>query len=52
MMRVFTERRLRADFHFSLNVNINVTVVSYMNSALREMILHNFLQQYIDLNET
>ena len=47
-MQVFTERRLRADFHFSLNVN--VTVVSYMNSTSREMILQNFLQQWIDLN--
>ena len=50
MMRVFTKRRLQADFHFSLNVNVNVTVVSYMNSASRETILHNFLQQWIDLN--
>ena len=33
MMRVLTEWRLRADFHFSLNVNVNVTVVSYMNST-------------------
>ena len=49
-MRVFTERRLRADFHFSPNVNVNVTVVSYMNSTSRETILHNFLQQWIDLN--
>ena len=50
MTRVFTERRLRADFHFSLNVNANVTVVSYMDSTSREMILHNFLQQWIYLN--
>ena len=50
MMRVFTERRHRVDFHFSLNVNVNVTVVSYMNSTSREMILHKFLQQWIDLN--
>ena len=49
-MRVFTERRLRVDFHFSLNVNVNVTVVSYLNSTSREMILHNFLQQWIDGN--
>ena len=49
-MQFFTERRLQADFHFSLNVNVNVTVVSYMNSASRETILHNFLQQWIDLN--
>ena len=39
MMRVFTERRLQADYHFSLNVNVNVTIVSYMNSTSREMIL-------------
>ena len=45
MMRVFTKRRLQADFHFSLNVN--VTVVSYMNSTSQETI---FLQQWIDLN--
>ena len=45
MMRDITERCLRADFHFSSNVNVNVTVVSYMNSTSREMILHNFLQQ-------
>ena len=49
-MRVLTERRLRADFHLNLNVNVNVTVVSYMNSTSREMILHTFLQQWIDLN--
>ena len=46
MMRVFIGKRLRADFRFSLNV----TVVSYMNSTTRETILHNFLQQWIDLN--
>ena len=40
MVRVFTERHLRVDFHFRLNV----TVVSYMNSTSREIILHNFLQ--------
>ena len=39
MMRFFTERRLQADFHFSLNVNVNVTIVSYMNSTSRETIL-------------
>ena len=50
MMRIFTERRLRAGLHFSLNVNVNVTAVSYMNSTSREMTLHNFLQQWIDLN--
>ena len=48
MMQVFTKRSLQVDFHFSLNVN--VTVVSYMNSTSRETILHNFLQQWIDLN--
>ena len=46
-MQFFTERRLQADFHFSLNVNVNVTVVSYMNSTSQETI---FLQQWIDLN--
>ena len=50
MMQVFTERHPQADFHFSLNVNVNVTVVIYMNSTSRETILHNFLQQWIDLN--
>ena len=50
IMQFFTERRLRVDFHFSLNVNVNVTVDSYMKSASRETILHNFLQQWIDLN--
>ena len=49
-MQVFTERRLQADFHFRLNVNVTVTVVSYMNSTSRETILPNFLQQWIDLN--
>ena len=48
MMQFFTERHLRADFHFILNVN--VTVDSYMNSISQEMILHNFLQQWINLN--
>ena len=48
MMQVFTERRLQTDFHFSLNVN--VTVVSYMNSTSPKTILHNFLEQWIDLN--
>ena len=46
MMRVFTEKRPQVDFHFSLNV----TVDSYMNSTSQEMLLHNFLQQWIDLN--
>ena len=50
MMQVFTERRLQTDFHFRLNVNVTVTVVSYMNSTSRETILPNFLQQWIDLN--
>ena len=44
MMQVFTERRLQTDFHFRLNVNVTVTVVSYMNSTSRETILPNFLQ--------
>ena len=48
MMRVFTDKRPQVDFHFSLNVN--VTVDSYMNSTSQETILHNFLQQWIDLN--
>ena len=47
MMRVFTERCLRVDFHFSFNVN--VTVTSYVNSISREMKLHYFLQKLIDL---
>ena len=50
MMQVFTERCLQRDFHFRLNVNVTVTVVTYMNSTPRETILHNFLQQWIDLN--
>ena len=50
MMPVFVERRLQADFHFSLNINVNVSVVSYISSTSREMILHNFLQQWIYLN--
>ena len=50
MMRVFTERHLRADLHSSLHVNVNVTVDSYMNSTSQETILRNFLQQWIDLN--
>ena len=50
MMKVFTERRLQADFHFRLNFNVTVTVVRYMNSTSRETILSNFLQQWIDLN--
>ena len=50
MMQVFTERRLQTDFHFRLNVNVTVTIVSYMNSTSRETILSSFLQQWIDLN--
>ena len=50
MMQVFTERRLQTDFHFRLNVNVTVTIVSYMNCTSRETILSNFLQQWIDLN--
>ena len=50
MMLVFAERRLQADVHFSLNVTVNVTVVSYMNSTSQETILRNFLQQWIVLN--
>ena len=50
MMGVFTERCLRADFHFNLNVNVNVTDDSCMNSTSRETILRNFLQQWKDLN--
>ena len=50
MMLVFTEMCLRADFHFSLNVNVNVTVDSYTNSTSGETILHKFLKQWIDLN--
>ena len=48
MMQVFTEMHPQADFHFSRNGN--VTLVSYMNSTSRETILHNFLQQWVDLN--
>ena len=50
MIWVLTERRLKADFYFSLNVNVNVAVASYVNSTSREMILHNVLQKWIDLN--
>ena len=49
-MQVLTERNLRADFHFSLIVNVNVTVVSYMNCTSRETILDHFLQQRVNLN--
>ena len=48
MMRAFTERCLQADFHFTLNVNVDVSVASYINSDSSEMKLH-FLQQWIDL---
>ena len=44
MMRVFIEMCFQANFHFSLNVNVDVTVVSNMNSNLREIKLHNFLR--------
>ena len=50
MMQVFTERRLQTYFHFRLNVNVTVTVVSYVNSTSQETILPNFLQQWIDFN--
>ena len=50
MMQVFTERRLQTDFHFRLNVNVTVTVVSYLNSTSGETILPYFPQQWIDLN--
>ena len=50
MMQVFTEKHLQTDFHFRLNVNVTVTIVSYMNCTSRETILSNFLQQWIDLN--
>ena len=49
MIGISTQRCFRADFHFSLNVNINATVVSYMNSNSCEMKLNNYLQQWIDL---
>ena len=42
MMWVFTKRHPQADFHFSLNVNVHVTVVSYVNSTSRETMLHSF----------
>ena len=48
MKQVFTERCLQADFHFSFNVNVDVTVVSNMNSNLSEMKLYNILQQCIN----
>ena len=43
MMQIFTERHLQTDFHFRLNVNVTVTVFSYMNSTSRETMLANFL---------
>ena len=46
MMQVFTESCVRADFHFSLNVNI--TIASYTNSTSRKTTLHNFLQQWMN----
>ena len=48
MMKAFTERCLRVDFHFSLNVNVDVSVVSYMKYNSCEMKLHDFLQQWIN----
>ena len=48
MIQVFTVRHFRAGFHFSLDVNVDVTVVSYMNSNSCE-IKHDFLPQWIDL---
>ena len=51
MMRVFAERCLRADFHFSLNTNVNVIFDIYMNSTSQyETILRNFSKHWIDLN--
>ena len=49
MMLVFTDRYLWTDFNFSLNVSVNVTFVSHMNSNSCEMKHYNFLQQWIDL---
>ena len=46
MMQVFTERCLRADFHFSLNVNI--TGVSFMNKQFIRNETSYFEQQWID----
>ena len=43
MIQIFTERHFRADFHFSRDVNVDVSVVSYMNSNSCE-IKHDFLQ--------
>ena len=34
---VFTERDLQEGFHFSLNADVNVTVVSYINNNSREI---------------
>ena len=48
MMRAFTEKCLRADFCFSLNVNVTVDI--YMNSTSQETIVRIFLQEWIDLN--
>ena len=45
----FNKGCLWADFHFSLTVNINVTIAFFMNSHWCEMKLHNILQQWIYL---
>ena len=37
-------------FYYSLNIGVNVTVVSNKNNTSRETILHKLLQQWIDLN--
>ena len=42
VMRLFTKLCLRAGFHFSLNVNVDI-VVSYMNSNSREIKRYIFL---------
>ena len=49
MMRGFTERCLRANFQYSLNINVDFAVVNNMNSNSNEMKLHNFLQKSLDL---
>ena len=43
----FTELCLQADFYFSLDVN--VIVISNMNSNSSKVKLHNFLEKWIDL---
>ena len=37
-------------FYYSLNIDVNVTVVSNKNNTSRETILPKLLQQWIDLN--